>query len=247
MDLTYGGLMTPNTQTILQQFFSLSPTGEETIEFPQQTFGASTQLSVYSREQPAMQAWDPANTLIPAIPYEPTFMLPTGLNLLRPSTLPNYADPADLQRFLPGMDEQSIAYHFGLPLNLNKQELQISGSEDSTESIQAPFTEDSALSLPPFDSSSWLPKAEPAKKPKDPIDVPPFLRDKLLNSYFKNLKRCPSCYVDRDQLYRRLEGENRPHPSWLFSMVRCPTCPCVGYSFLHCSTFTVFFGYKTPR
>jgi hypothetical protein len=230
-DITYGGLMTPNTQTILQQFFSLSPTGEQTIDFPLQTVEPSTQLSLYTREQPAMQSWDPTNPLAPMPMYEAPFLLPTGLNLLRPPVQSYGTDPADIQRFLSGMDEQSVAYHLGLPLNLSKQELQISGPA-AEEPAQVPPIE-ADLSIPPFDSN-WFSDTEPARKPKDPIDVPPFLRDKLLHSYFHNLQRCPSYYVDRDQLYRRMEGSgDRPHTSWLFSMVSRSVMALTRYSFLN--------------
>ncbi|KAI5450107.1 hypothetical protein NCC49_003734 [Naganishia albida] len=159
----------------------------------------------------AMQAaWDQSNALIPTIPYEPAFMLPTGLNLLRPMAA--YGADAEVDRFFSSMDEEAVAYHLGLPLNLSKQDLSISGPEP------LPSTRDAA-SPPATDTSSWLPETEPTKRVKDVIDVPPFLRNKLLDSYFHNLQRCPCHCVDRDQLNRRLEGtENRPHPTWLFSM-----------------------------
>lgn len=208
-DMTYTGLMTPNTQTILQQFLSMSPDqAEQGIE--------SFQAAEASSE--AMQAaWDPSNALIPTIPYEPAFMLPTGLNLLRPMAA--YGADAEVDRFFSSMDEEAVAYHLGLPLNLSKQDLSISGPEP------LPSTRDAA-SPPATDPSSWLPETEPRKRVKDVIDVPPFLRNKLLDSYFHNLQRCPCHCVDRDQLNRRLEGaENRPHPTWLFSMVSSLTVP----------------------
>lgn len=210
-DMTYGGLLTPNTQTILQQFFTMSPAeAEQNMESYQADEATSMQLEVYSQSETMQSAWDPTNALIPTIPYEPTFMLPTGLNLLRP--MPAYGDAVDMQQFFSTMDEEAVAYHLGLPLNLTKEGLQLSGPEPP------PPVEDD--STPPFDRSNWFPNPEPAKKVKDPIDVPPFVRNKLLDSYFHNIQRCPCYYVDRERLNRRIEStENRPHPTWLYSMV----------------------------
>lgn len=225
--MAYGEMLTPNTQTMLRQFLSLpTPVVEQSLDFPnQQTMeSTSTQLSVYPYEQPvsAMQGVQAEAVSDPQAPvpmYETPFLLPTGMNLLGPSPL---IDPADLQRFLASMDGTAVAYHLGMPLNLMKPEMQISMPDVAeVEAVPISLADDPGLLDHTRLDDSWYSSAEPARKARDPIDVPPFLRDKLLYAYFNNLQRCPSYYVDRDRLYKRLENDtlDPPHPAWLFSMV----------------------------
>jgi hypothetical protein len=127
---------------------------------------------------------------------------------------------------LSNLTGDAVAYHLSLPANTRTKGLE---NGMTTEGISSqPFVSASPAEairptgLPDFPSASLFGNEEDAaRKSNEPIDVPPFVKEKLLRVYLDSLRRCPAFYVNRERLFKRLKGpsEDRPHPSWLFSMV----------------------------
>jgi hypothetical protein len=234
-------LLTPTTQTLLEDFFNMpSPTVEAGMNMANDQIVAEpynqAALVPYTHLAPQATRNDSTDTaslsIYPTFPmYQFPTLLPTGINLFNPAP----PESIDFSQMFSSMDSEAAAYHFSLPLNLAKPEEFSAMPQIEQERQQRQETSplDSAAysntAFPPPDpredfNPDWFPVVrlpDEGKRAKDPIDVPPFVRDKLLRSFFDNLNRCPCCYVDRDRFEQRLkmEPEERPHPAWLFSMV----------------------------
>lgn len=228
-------MLTPNTEAILQQFLNLpTPVMEQTLNFPQSQMSDQTMtgaLAKYTNNDqfgaPMQDVWSNNLLLEPPIPmYNAPSLLPTGLNLFGPSSVPFGGDPSDMQRFLSTLTGDAVAYHLSLPANGRTKGLEngmTSNISDSQPFISASAEEEiPPTGLADFPSASLFGnEGDAPKKSKEPIDVPPFVKEKLLRVYLDSLRRCPAFYVNRERLFKRLKGpaEDRPHPSWLFSMV----------------------------
>jgi hypothetical protein len=228
-------MLTPNTEAILQQFLNLpTPVMEQTLNFsqsqmPDQTMSGA--LSKYTHnnqfEESMQDIWPNNLSFEPPIPlYNAPSLLPTGLNLFGPSSVPYGGDPSDMQRFLSNLTGDAVAYHLSLPSNIRTKGMEIGMTSEGIDSqpLMSASTEEvlRPTGLPDFASACLFGKEEDAsRKSNEPIDVPPFVKEKLLRVYLESLRRCPAFYVNQERLFRRLKGssENRPHPSWLFSMV----------------------------
>lgn len=232
--------LTPNTEAILQQFLDLpTPIVEQTLNFSNQPMvedTASGQLALYNHGDQSQvgQQHIRANGLIlePPLPmYNAPPMLPTGLNLLGPSSVPYSGNPSEMQRFLSTLTGDAVAYHLNLPANNRAKELQIGtlGEDNGSQSSSSTYVQEAICptGLPDLAYSYiFSNEGDTPRNTKEPIEVPPFVREKLLRVYLDSQHRCPGFYVNQKRLFNRLSGtlEDRPHPSWLFSMVSRSDC-----------------------
>jgi hypothetical protein len=241
-DASQPPLFTPNTQALLQDFFNVpSPAKEVTANMATSLSAAdlSHQVALLPYTHPAPNTT--RNALFDAglgaiqqrLPmYQHPTLLPTGLNLS--SLAP--PDSLDFSQMFTSMDSEAAEYHFSLPINLTtlheysaipqiEQEQQEQQQTTPLTSIPTSSDGSSKPDGPQTDFDlGWFTAVDSlnaGKRTKNPIDVPPFVREKLLRSFFYNLTRCPCCYVDRDRFEQRLRlsPEARPHPAWLFSIV----------------------------
>ena len=233
-------VLTPNTEAILQQFLELpTPIVEQTLNFPSHPMvedTASGQLALYNYgDEPQIgPRHDWANGLIlePPLPmYNAPPMLPTGLNLLGPSSVPYSGNPSEMQRFLSTLTGDAVAYHLNLPENKRTKELQngMLGEDNGSQSSSSTSAQEAICptGLPDLAYSYiFSNEGDTSRNTKEPIEVPPFVRQKLLRVYLDSQHRCPGFYVNQKRLFNRLSGtlKDRPHPSWLFSMVSRSDC-----------------------
>ncbi|KAJ9114028.1 hypothetical protein QFC22_005848 [Naganishia vaughanmartiniae] len=234
-------LLTPNTQTLLQDFFNMpSPAMEVAPEIATETAAFQSTDNVFNQVALLPYA-HPASHITRSGSVEASFgsiqqsfplyqfptLFPTGLNLSSPAP----PDSLNFSQMCSSMDPEAMAYHFSLPINLTKPE-EFSAipqiEQDRQQTPLDPTTSSGDAGPPPKPPQTefepgWFPAVgllDAGRRAKDPIDVPPFVREKLLRSFFYNLNRCPCCHVDRDRFEQRLRltPEERPHPAWLFSM-----------------------------
>ncbi|KAJ9108216.1 hypothetical protein QFC19_002463 [Naganishia cerealis] len=237
IEITQPALLTPNTQTFLQDLFNMSTPGKENTLNGANSHSAldlPNQLALYpfANTLPYIMPTDSENASIgmmySRIPMYPSpSLLPTGLNLLSPSPPMSFGpDPSTFTQMFPSMTSEAMAYHMSLPVNLSKPVAQSALPQIEQQEPPPQSAPDPGFARPPDTQKDfnlgWSPGDVPVveKRVKDPIDVPPFVREKLLRSFFDNICRCPCSYVNRDLFDQRMamRPEARPHPSWIFSM-----------------------------
>jgi hypothetical protein len=221
----------PSTQELLREFVNLpTPVFERTHDF-----GQVNQRSANDREDSDMNniglagstesflvlPGDVATTL-EENDYPAPMMFPSGFNLWDMSGFDhNGADWEAFQALAPPVNQPDLgpSSHANLYLNVDP----ITPMEQEPERIVFPTTSPGSSQISPELSELTLPWSPPMSKMEERkiIDVPPFLRQKLVQSYCFNIKRFATFHVDRlkfrDRLLRGLESDL--HPAFVFSSV----------------------------
>ncbi|KAJ9093869.1 hypothetical protein QFC21_006242 [Naganishia friedmannii] len=228
------GSFSPNTQAILRDFVGLpTPVFENSYDFG--NFDASAafpstgqhglmQMSPMDEQvaQRASAMMDVDTTAFGA----PDLFLPTGFNLWDMSAFGQAGTSFDIQ---PPADPT-------LDAHLGKLTLRSDSSTSQNPLFSTDGSEITVLLPDEQDSGDWedismfitgritMDRPRHTLRPHDEkklIDVPPFLRQKLLNSYWYHVNRFATLHTDRlhfrEELGKGLESEL--HPSFVFAVV----------------------------
>jgi hypothetical protein len=239
------GSFSPNTQAILRDFVGLpTPVFENSYDFGNYNVNAAfpvaeqqsglMQMSPLDDQvaQRATSMMDVDNAAFGA----PDLFLPTGFNLWDMSGFGQAGTSLDMQQ----PTDPTLHSHLG------KLTLLSDSSTSQNPLLSIDGSEITVLSPNEQDSGDWedisqfitgkvtMDRPRHMLRPqgeKKLIDVPPFLRQKLLNSYWYHIKRFATLHTDRlhfrEELDKGLESEL--HPSFVFAVVsrRTNAASCV--------------------
>jgi hypothetical protein len=227
--------LTPNTQALFRDFVGLpTPVFEKTYHFasPEHDANGITDYEMASQGVSAPDVSSVSSSLTGSeivrtrstspkdmeslwsgfVP-SPSFFMPSGFNLWDMSGLNQNALPSVIDTAFDAFSlVQESFVNAPAP-----QEYQPSGPTSSSSSSSIPTFEDAAFPrlfpAPSKDSTVCVTRRI--------IDVPPFMRQKLLKSYCYNIKRFATLHMDRlkfqNQLARGLDSGL--HPAFVFAMV----------------------------
>ncbi|KAJ9114048.1 hypothetical protein QFC22_005868 [Naganishia vaughanmartiniae] len=229
------GSFSPNTQAILCDFVGLpTPIFEGSYDFGNYDSNAPFP----SMEQPGLMQMSPMDDQVAQRATSmmevdnagfnvPDLFLPTGFNL--------WEMPSPFGQAGTSFDMYPPAADPALDTHLRKLTLLSESSTSQNPLFSADGSEITVLSPDEQDSGDWedismfitgkitmdRPRHTlPPQEGKKLIDVPPFLRQKLLNSYWYHIKRFATLHTDRlhfrEELNKGLESEL--HPSFVFAV-----------------------------
>lgn len=229
--------LTPNTQALFRDFVGLpTPDFEKTYCFasPEQDANgimdyemasqgvsapdvSSVSASLTGSEIVRTRSTSPKDmeSLWSGFVPSPSFFMPSGFNLWDMSAL-NQNALGQVMPSVTAFDAFSLVQESFVNAPA-PQEYQPSGPASSSSSSSIPTIEDAAFPrlfpAPSKDSTVCVTRKI--------IDVPPFMRQKLLKSYCYNIKRFATLHMDRlkfqDRLARGLDSGL--HPAFVFAMV----------------------------
>lgn len=240
--------LTPNTQALFRDFVRLpTPVFEKTYQFgsPEQDANGTTDHEMASQGVSAAvssvsalltgseivrtRSTSPKDmeSLWNGFMPSPSFFMPSGFNLWDMSGFNQNTLDAQVMPTLidTAFDAFSLVQQSLVNATAPQEYPQLSGPASSSSSSSIPSFEDSAFPrlfrAPSKDSTTTVTRKI--------IDVPPFMRQKLLKSYCYNIKRFATLHMDRLKFQDRLSRglDSGLHPAFVFSMVSRPALPII--------------------